>query len=653
MSTASEAARAALERLQALWTEERRASEARYRAERRAIPLGERVARGLAADGLELREVEPAPGGRTLLWLFPRKPRALEGLRLGPGDPVLLWRREADGPETQRGTLARKRPDRLGVMLPGDPPEWLEEEDEAGTPLRLDQDDDPSTFDRGANAIRAFLAAPARSDAGRMREVLFGGAAPEWRPEPALEPLDPGLNPPQLAAVSRALAAGQVALVHGPPGTGKTRTLVEVIRQCLARGESVLACAASNAAVDNLAERLVAAGVVLLRLGHPARVSPRVEDCTLDAALERSEPWQEARALLEEAGRARQRLLKQIGKLGRDFPREERRAAWAEVDGLRRDARRHIHATQEALIQGAQVICATAAGADTALLGQRRFEVVVLDEATQAVDPLALVALLRGARAVLAGDHRQLPPTVISREAEGKGLGVTLFERLAVRQDADALRQLTVQHRMHRDLMEFPSQSMYAGTLVAAPEVAGHVLEGLPGVRADPLRPGPLVFLDAAGAGWEEERAEGDPSTRNPRQAERMTREVRRLLSRGLDPRDAAVIAPYDAQVRLLRELLREEIGAGLEVGTVDGFQGREKEAILIDLVRSNERGELGFLGDVRRMNVALTRARRFLLVLGDGATLGGHSYYGDFLAAAEALGAWKTVWEDEADPLE
>lgn len=642
---ADEAAQLELDRLRELWHQERRAAAERFRAERRAIPLAERVARGLALDGLVVDEVDPAPGGRTLVWLKPRKPDALVGTRLGPGDPVVLWRSDPDGRDAVRATLGRRRADRIGVVFPGDPPEELEEDE----PLHLDRDDDQATFERGERAIGLFRAATLHSDAGRLREVLFGTRPPEFRAAPPFAPLDPGLNPPQLAAVAHALAARDVALVHGPPGTGKTRTLVEVIRQALARKERVLAAAASNAAVDNLAERLSDAGVEVLRLGHPARVAPRMEECTLDASLARSEPWQQAREWIAEATRARAKLLSR----GRRLSPEERRAAWGEVKSLFRDARRHIHAAQEALLDGAQVICATAAGADSALLGDRRFDLVVLDEATQAVDPLTLVALSRGSRAVLAGDHRQLPPTVLSRAAEQAGLGRTLFERLAARLGTDALRQLTVQHRMHAALMEFPSRSMYEGTLVAAPAVAAHQLHELPGVREDPTRPGPLVFLDSAGAGWEEERAPGDPSTRNPRQAERVAAEVRRLLSRGLAPRDLALIAPYDAQVRLLKEELRAELALGLEVGSVDGFQGREKEAIVVDLVRSNERGELGFLEDVRRMNVALTRARRFLLVVGDGATLGNHPYYSAFLATAEAQGAWKTVWEDDAPPFE
>jgi superfamily I DNA and/or RNA helicase len=204
---------------------------------------------------------------------------------------------------------------------------------------------------------------------------------------------------------------------------------------------------------------------------------------------------------------------------------------------------------------------------------------------------------------------------------------------------------------MHRTLMAFPSDSMYEGRLVAAPQVAEQCLEDLPSVLPDPLRPGPLVYVDTAGKGWDERRGSMDPSTSNPEQALRVAAELRRLLARGLAPEDAAIITPYRAQARLLRELLAGEQAAGLEIDTVDGFQGREKEAILVDLVRANPEGQIGFLSDTRRMNVALTRARRFLLVVGDSATIGAHPYYAAFIAAAEAAGGWISAWADEADP--
>jgi superfamily I DNA and/or RNA helicase len=199
--------------------------------------------------------------------------------------------------------------------------------------------------------------------------------------------------------------------------------------------------------------------------------------------------------------------------------------------------------------------------------------------------------------------------------------------------------------------MAFPSDSKYGGLLRAAVEVAEHTLEDL-GAEPDPLRPGVLVFVDTAGTGWSEERSGEDPSTSNPPLAARTAAEVRRLLSRGVVAGAVAVITPYLAQVRLLRDALAAEVAGGLEIDTVDGFQGREKEAVVVDLVRSNDDGEIGFLADTRRMNVALTRARRFLLVVGDSATLAGHPYYAAFLAAVSAHGLHLSAWSDEAAPL-
>jgi superfamily I DNA and/or RNA helicase len=194
--------------------------------------------------------------------------------------------------------------------------------------------------------------------------------------------------------------------------------------------------------------------------------------------------------------------------------------------------------------------------------------------------------------------------------------------------------------------------SKYHGLLEPAPAVAGHRVEDL-GAAADPLRPGAFVFLDTAGKGWHDERGQDDASARNPGQASRVAAEIRRLAGRGVAPADMAVIATYRAQVRLLRDALADLVAAGLEIATVDAFQGREREVVLVDLVRSNDDADIGFLSDTRRMNVALTRARRFLLVIGDSATIGGHPYYADFLAHAESTGAWLSAWADDAPPFE
>lgn len=649
-----------LDRLRDLWRREREAVRERFARERLSTPLMERVARGVALIDLHVVDVEPAPGGRLMLWIAPRKPAALavdpDSVRIGQGDPVRLWFHDPDEREATLGVVARRAGLKLGVMAELDTDEQLDRLEEGA--FKLDVDAPEVTFDRGDRALTRLRAAKPGTERAWFLEVLFGlragrvtGAAPERF-------FDPALNAPQREAVLRACKAEDVALVHGPPGTGKTRTLVEVVRQAVSRGERVLATAASNGAVDNLGLRLHQHGVSVVRLGHPARVAAELEAVSLESLVAHTEAAALARRWNQDAQTLRRKTAQRAARGAGDWA--EKRAAFAEVRRLREDARRHLEAAQSALLDRAQVVLATAAGAEANVLGDRIFDLVVLDEATQSVDPVSLVALQRGRRAVLAGDPCQLPPTVISiapaaplsrgESPVRETLSYTLFERVADRQPAE-VSLLRVQHRMCAELMAFPSTSMYGGRLEAASEVAASRLSDLEGVGPDPLRPEPLCFLDTAGTGFAEVATEADPSTSNPLQAERTVREVRRLLARGLRPTDIGVITPYEAQARRLREGLRAAREAGLEVGTVDAFQGREKEAIVVDLVRSNEDGHLGFLEDVRRMNVALTRAKRFLLVIGDSATLGAHPYYRTFLEAAEASGAWLSAWSDDGEP--
>jgi superfamily I DNA and/or RNA helicase len=226
---------------------------------------------------------------------------------------------------------------------------------------------------------------------------------------------------------------------------------------------------------------------------------------------------------------------------------------------------------------------------------------------------------------------------VISAAAQEGGLGVSLFERLAAGACATAMVTLAEQHRMNEAIMRFPSEALYAGKLRAHPDVARHALDDRP-----------LLMVDTAGRGLEEETPEGSDSKHNPGEAELVAREVERILALAVCPADVAVIAPYDAQVQRLRQLLAGRIDEGLEVDTVDGFQGREKEAVVVSLTRSNDAGEVGFLADVRRMNVALTRARKKLVVVGDSATVSRHPFYEAFVRHAQEAGAWVSAWERE-----
>jgi predicted DNA helicase len=654
------------------WRAERMAVRAQVALERSGRMLSERVALGIAIDRLRIIDEQSAPGDRVRVRVAVPESIDLDNVRLAPGDPIRLWGEHPDEPGAVRGVYERREDQTLWLML-----------DRAVDELDRDYAVDPEapevTFDRGDQAIARAHAALATSDLARIRDVATLVKPPRPIAPVRWTVLDGELDERQRAAVDAALRAGDIALIHGPPGTGKTRTLVEVVRQRVARGERVLCAAPSNTAVDNLGLAMTAADPTLhaVRLGHPARVSPALAQLTLDAQVDTDGATRLAR---EWRDRARQLRKAASGKRG-----PEARERWAEARALDRDAAREIANAERAIIARADVVLATCAGCDHPLLQgplhdsePTAFDCAVVDEATQAPDPLLLIPLSRARVAVLAGDPQQLGPVITGGPAVEAQLGSTIFERLAraatlarsVLSTADEASlgavMLEQQHRMHAQIMTFPSLTMYDGRLRAAPAVAAHTLDDL-AVAPDPLRGRPLWLIDTAGKDWIEQRTDFepgsslnnapafqfDPSTFNAGHAERVAAEARRLLSRGLPPGELAIIAAYSAQARRLRELLRAERAAGVEVGTVDGFQGREKEAVIVDLVRSNELGEIGFLANTRRMNVALTRARRFLLVVADSATLGEHPYYAAFLSYIDEIDAHGSAWSDDAPALE
>ena len=444
----------------------------------------------------------------------------------------------------------------------------------------------------------------------------------------------------QREAIRFALSAEDIAIIHGPPGTGKTTSVVEFIRQAVARGEKVLACAPSNTAVDNLLERLAASGQRVVRVGHPARVKEELRIHTLDAIVAEHENMRLVRELLQDAEALYQKADRYTrAKPARGAKQDMRREAKdlkAESRQLERQAINHV-------LDIAEVICATTA-IDDAVLGDRKFDWVVVDEACQTTEPACWIPLMRGERILLAGDHCQLPPTVVSKDAGQEGLARSMMERLVETYGAAITRQLDVQYRMHEAIMRFSSAQFYADTLIADELVCGHLLSHLSGVKSSPLTDEPMTFIDTAGADCDEE-AELDGSSRcNPAEGRLVISKVQQLQEAGVAAGDIAVISPYAAQVRWLRERAPDP---AIEIDTVDGFQGREKEAIVISLVRSNRECEIGFLTDTRRMNVALTRARRKLIVIGDSATLGGHLFYAALLDYFQKIDGYHTIWEE------
>jgi ATP-dependent RNA/DNA helicase IGHMBP2 len=565
-------------------------------------------ARGVSIARLEVVDLEPGFGGRLHAVLRPSRGGSLPAHRFGPGDVVALRERREDGP-LATGVLVKARGDTVVVAL---------DDDDADLPgvVRLDQIVTDVTFRRLDAALRT-LQQEVKGDDARFRDVVFGEREAAFAPKPADDAIawfDAALDASQRAAVGNALRAEHVALIHGPPGTGKTTAVVELIRQCVGRGERVLACAPSNVAVDNLAERLLRAGLRVVRLGHPARVHAAVRDVSL-ASLVADAPEQK---LLRDVKREVEQGLR---KVHRAKTRQDRFAARNEVRALRAELRHLEAAITKGLVDGAEVVLATTTGAADERLFERSFDRVVVDEAAQALEAACWIPLQRGRRLVLAGDHKQLPPTIQSAEAAAGGLARTMFERLMHSPQGPALgRMLTVQYRMHERIMGWPSATLYGGALTAAPAVRSHLLIDLPGVAAGDWSSEPLCYVDTAGCGFDESAGDDDGSKANPGEAEVVVKVVLALREAGVAAADLAVITPYNAQVQLLRERLGGE--ADLEIGTVDGLQGREKEAVVVSLVRSNEQGEVGFLAELRRLNVALTRARRHLTVVGDSATL-------------------------------
>jgi len=512
--------------------------------------------------------------------------------------------------------------------------------------LRIDLAVDEVARQRQSTALARAQSATGRL--AQLRRVLLGQRPPDFGIEPELE-LPPHLNESQQDAIRFARSARDLAVIHGPPGTGKTTTLVALIVQAVAAGEKVLACAPSNTAVDHLLEELIEARQRAVRIGHPARVTPRLQQHSLDGLVDQHESQVVAKALRRQA----EDLLRQAEKWTR-APRAsgERHHLRRAARDLEQEAKALERYMVRSILDSADIVCATTTFNDD-LLGNRHFDLLVIDEACQSTEPGSWCPLPYADKMVLAGDPQQLPPTVLSLEAAAEGFDRSLMQRQMELHGPDISRLLNVQYRMHHQIMDFSSRQFYEGRLVPDESVRHHRLSDLVGVANLPITREPVVFFDSAGASWDEELEPNGLSKRNPREAALALKQVDELLAAGIDPLTIGVIAPYAAQVRLLRDLANrrrpQELWRDVEIDTVDGFQGREKEAIVISLVRSNQIHEIGFLADRRRMNVALTRARRKLIVIGDSATLGIAPFYQEFLDYVTAIGAYRTVWQEAA----
>ncbi len=599
----------------------------------------EAEASGSTLTNLVIRDEAAGLGGNILLTLGKRNQTlVLPWTRLSGGSPVILSKEGPGNSEASswRGVVSRLYKDSIQVAFS----QWPETETERPT-FRLDRSSDEISRQRQHQALERAQTA-SQSRIAELRDVLLGITRPVFQPLIEPQPYNINLNESQLEAVRFALSANDVAIIHGPPGTGKTTTIVELIQQIVNRGQRVLVVAPSNIAVDNLVEKLSNADEKVIRLGHPERVLPEVRQHTLDALVENHPEMKVVQRLMREARSFREQAARYTRAKPEPGARHALRQAAKQAVA---DARKIEDMLVERLLSAAQIICATNTGLDRKLLGKQSFDWCIMDEASQSTEAAAWAPLLFAQKLVLAGDHYQLPPTVISADAAAQGFNISLLERLIKDLGKEISRQLTVQYRMHTEIMEFSSQEFYNGALTAHPSVKEQLLQDLPGVTANELTGSAIHFIDTAGANYDESVETRGESRFNPAEALLVFHKVQALMEAGLAASEIAIISPYSAQVRLLRERLASY--PDLEIDSVDGFQGREKEAVIVSLVRSNPDNQIGFLEDVRRMNVALTRARRKLIIIGDSATISTHPFYRRMLTYFEALNAYHSVWEE------
>ena len=605
----------------------------------RLSPL-EAEATGNSLIQLVIREEGYGLGGHFLLGFGKRNENlSLPWTRLGVGSPVIVSEENRSSSSEEngwRGIVSSVRRDAIQVAVN----QFIEAESDRPT-FRLDRATDEISRFRQRQAMELARGASGGSRLEVLRDVLIGSVGPVFEKIQPIQVLNKNLNASQIEAVQFALSAEDVAIIHGPPGTGKTTTLVELIAQITRNGQSVLAVASSNLAVDNLLERLIAAGENAIRLGHPARVTPELREHTLDLLVENHPDVKIANKLTRDA----YILRDQAERYTRARPEPgAKQAMRQEAKDMLREARKIEDHITTGILSKAQIVCATATGLDRDRLEGKYFDWCIMDEASQSTEPAAWIPIQYAQRIVFAGDHFQLPPTVISSEAIKGGFGISLMERLLTDIGPSISRRLNVQYRMHNDIMNFSSDVFYENSLQADESVRTALLTDLPTVTSSPLTDCPVHFIDTAGASYDEETEPNGDSRLNPLEAELVVKKINELLEAGVSAETIAVISPYSAQVRLLREMLSK---SEIEIDSVDGFQGREKEAVIVSLVRSNQEGEVGFLADTRRMNVALTRARRKLIVIGDSATITSHGFYQRMVKYFESIGAYHSVWEE------
>ncbi|XP_018422671.1 PREDICTED: DNA-binding protein SMUBP-2, partial [Nanorana parkeri] len=571
-----------------LLKEEREAEIEEARTWRENVSLKELQRKGVCLLKLQVANQKTGLYGRLLVTFTPRKYDAeavLPSNSFGSGDIVGVYESISPNEPLATGIVSGVTQKVINVAFDDTHSEALNlGSDSTYRLLKLANDVTYKRIKKALTTLNQYHTGPATS----IIDVLFGSSEPSSaglsRP---VEFLNPSLDDSQKEAVVFSLNQREVAIIHGPPGTGKTTTVVEIILQAVKQGLKVLCCAPSNVAVDNIVERLAAYKERILRLGHPARLLESLQHHSLDAVLARSDNAQIVADIRKDIDLTFAKMRK--------LRKEEKGGFRTEMKALRRELKEREEAAMIETLKAANVILSTNTGASPAgplkLLPDNYFDLVVIDECAQAIEASCWIALLQARKCILAGDHKQLPPTIISHKAASRGLSLSLMERIIKKYGDRVVKMLTVQYRMNDCIMQWASQALYENRLTAHSSVARHLLKDLPGVALTEETSIPLLLIDTAHCGLFEMDIEDEQSKGNPGEVRLVDLHIKALTSAGLKARDIAVISPYNLQVDLLRQCLRHRY-PDLEIKSVDGFQGREKEAVILSCVRSNSKGQ-------------------------------------------------------------
>ncbi len=623
---------------------EREEEMKRHEEEIKRLSGIERQKKGRALLDVRARDEGTGLGGKTLVKFVKKK--GIPETEISVGDLVRVSKDQPLSDDNPSGTVTEKTNYSLTAAFDDRLPRWIFDR------VRVDLYVNDITYQRMLDAIE-------RIDdlEGKKRKLIDQILSKQKLDHQSIGEYEDvrffncDLNNSQKRAVERSMESDHLHLIHGPPGTGKTITCIEVIEQAIAKGDEVLACADSNTAVDNIVEDLVLRGKDVVRVGHPARVTSLLREYTLDYLLEENSTFKRSQELRERvydlkdeqenytfpSGRWRRGLsneaIKSLAEKRRGSrgvpPDKIKEMAKSleiqeEVDELFEKIEHLEDKAVEEILDDADVVCSTNSTSASQVLEDRDFDLCVIDEATQATEPSCLIPLIKAGKVIMAGDHKQLPPTILNREAEQDGLSDTLFERLVALYGSEIKTLLKTQYRMHQKIMKFSDEEFYEGQIKASETVKDHTLKDLKVEKPDgkyrnilDVRE-PIVLIDTAGEMPERDRY-GSSSKENLGEAVLAERLTDKLIEIGVDPRNIGIITPYNDQKDLIRKKIDDE---DIEVDTVDGFQGREKEVIILSLTRSNIEGDIGFLKDLRRLNVSLTRAKRKLIVIGDSNTL-------------------------------